>query len=248
MAEQRIEIHKFEQCPEGGCEGLCSVCHLNEDCPIHEPVAPEAEPRKEHALDSDEANHRRQEPLYKLLVRLDEFLHRAAENRELRDEASVLHGEVHDAAFTCVTEARRGQLNDDQIKYMADRFLGWRLPENFSPDAGISFTAKYTSGGYPMKHEPSGTNLFDADQAEEMVRYMIDGMPNDAAEPRKTEPDSEMDGMPDCRHCSHPARSHDDEFGNCFHLPNRFGHEHQFDGCDCPGYEEPPAVPPAVPP
>ena len=153
-----------------------------------EPAAPEAEPRKEHARDSDEANHRRQEPLYKLLVRLDESLHRAAENRESRDEASVLHGEVHDAAFTYVTEVRREQLNDDQIKYMADRFLGWRLPENFSPDAGISFTAKYTSGGYPMKHEPTGTNLFDADQAEEMVRYMIDGMPDNPAEPPAVPP------------------------------------------------------------
>ena len=37
---------------------------------------------------------------------------------------------------------------------------------------------------YPMKHEPVGTNLFDATQAEEMVRYLIDGMPTD--ELRKT--------------------------------------------------------------
>jgi hypothetical protein len=29
-----------------------------------------------------------------------------------------------------------------------------------------------------MKHEPSGTNLFDATQADAMVRYMIDGMPD----------------------------------------------------------------------
>ena len=47
MAEERIEVHEFIRCPEGGCEGLCSVCHLNEDCPIHEPAAPEAAPRKD---------------------------------------------------------------------------------------------------------------------------------------------------------------------------------------------------------
>lgn len=49
---------------------------------------------------------------------------------------------------------------------------------------------------------------------------------------------SEMEGMPDCKHCGHAAEHHDDEFGNCTALPNRYGHEHQWDGCDCPGYEE----------
>jgi len=31
------------------------------------------------------------------------------------------------------------EFTEDQIKHMVDRFLGWALPENFSPDAGISF-------------------------------------------------------------------------------------------------------------
>lgn len=69
-------------------------------------------------------------------------------------------------------------MNDKQIKYMVDRFLGWRLPEHFNPDAGISFKPDYNVGTpYPRKHEPVGTNLFCADQAEEMVRYLVDGMP-----------------------------------------------------------------------
>ena len=76
-------------------------------------------------------------------------------------------------------------MNDEQIKYMVDRFLEWRLPENFNPDAGISFKPNFNEHlAYPMKHEPVGTNLFDATQAEEMVRYMLDGMPTD--ELRKT--------------------------------------------------------------
>lgn len=71
-------------------------------------------------------------------------------------------------------------MNDRQIKHMVDRFLGWKLPENFSPDAGISFKATFNEHtAHPMKHGPSGTNLFDATQAEAMVRYMIDGMPAD---------------------------------------------------------------------
>lgn len=69
-------------------------------------------------------------------------------------------------------------MTDKQIRYMVDRFLTWRLPENFSPDAGISFKPDFNEGtAFPMKHEPSGTNLFDADQTEKMVRHMVAGMP-----------------------------------------------------------------------
>lgn len=63
---------------------------------------------------------------------------------------------------------------EDLVKQMVDRFLGWRLPEEFSPDAGISFKAEYNENTEcPMKHEPVGTNLFNAEQAEQMVRYML---------------------------------------------------------------------------
>lgn len=74
-------------------------------------------------------------------------------------------------------------MTDEQIKHMVNRFLGWRLPEHFSPDAGISFKPEYnveynaSRGQPPQRYEPIGTNLFDAQQAEEMVRYMVEGMP-----------------------------------------------------------------------
>lgn len=69
-------------------------------------------------------------------------------------------------------------MTDDQIKHMVSRFLGWKLPENFRPDAGISFKPTFNEHtAHPMRHEPSGTNLFDFDQATAMVRYMVDGMP-----------------------------------------------------------------------
>lgn len=69
-------------------------------------------------------------------------------------------------------------MTEDQIKYMTQRFLGWKLPVNFQPDAGISFKADYNVGTpWPMKHEPVGTNLFDADQAEALMRYLVEGMP-----------------------------------------------------------------------
>jgi len=70
-------------------------------------------------------------------------------------------------------------MTEAQIKHMAGRFLGWRLPENFNPDCGISFRRTHSEQGPwgPQKYEPVGTNLFDATQADAMVRYMIEGLP-----------------------------------------------------------------------
>lgn len=79
---------------------------------------------------------------------------------------------------------------DEQIKYMRDRFLGWKLPENFNPDGGISFAKK----PYNHVNEPYGTNVFDAQQAEQMIRYMIDGMPQ--AEPDYIDGRSYMQRVP----------------------------------------------------
>lgn len=71
------------------------------------------------------------------------------------------------------------KMSDEQIKYMVDRFLGWRLPENFNPDGGISFKRFFNENFSfgPMKNEPNGTNLFDYTQAEAMIRYLVDGLP-----------------------------------------------------------------------
>ena len=69
-------------------------------------------------------------------------------------------------------------MTEDQIKHMVNRFLGYRLPENFRPDGGVTFE-KFGNKGtpYQYEHQPSGTNLLDAVQAEAMVRHMIEGMP-----------------------------------------------------------------------
>src|SRR5436309_3520313 len=73
-------------------------------------------------------------------------------------------------------------MTDAQIKHMVDRFLGWKLPENFQPDDGISFKKMFNEHtAHPMKHEPSGTNLFDVGQATAMVRYMVAGLPCEEA-------------------------------------------------------------------
>lgn len=70
-------------------------------------------------------------------------------------------------------------MTDDQIKHMVNRFLAWKLPENFNPDNGISFDAVVNLGTeHQRRREPVGTNLLDYTQAEAMVRHMLDGMPS----------------------------------------------------------------------
>lgn len=69
-------------------------------------------------------------------------------------------------------------MTEEQIKHMVGRFLRWQLPESFNPDGGISFKKTFNEHtAHPMKHEPTGTNLFDAGQAEAMVRAMVEDMP-----------------------------------------------------------------------
>jgi len=57
-------------------------------------------------------------------------------------------------------------MNDEQIRKMVNRFLSWKLPQDFSPDGGISYT--------PIEGQtmPFGTNLLTATQAEELIRYI----------------------------------------------------------------------------
>ncbi len=68
---------------------------------------------------------------------------------------------------------------EEQIKQMVTRFLGWKLPEDFHPDDGISFEPFFNvewnakQGKPPQRRTPTGTNLFNATQAEAMVRYML---------------------------------------------------------------------------
>lgn len=67
-------------------------------------------------------------------------------------------------------------MTDEQIKRMVNRFLSWKLPADFAPDNGISFEPVGNAGTlHEYRHEPVGTNLLTAAQAEEMVRYMLAG-------------------------------------------------------------------------
>ncbi|WP_292052601.1 hypothetical protein [Mesorhizobium sp.] len=85
-------------------------------------------------------------------------------------------------------------LSETQLKYMVERFLTWRLPEDFRPDAGISFKADFNEHtAYPMKHKPVGTNLLNAVQATAMVRHMVEGVLAPALAAPMLEDDREFD-------------------------------------------------------
>lgn len=72
------------------------------------------------------------------------------------------------------------KISDKQTEHMVNRFLGWKLPENFNPDGGVSFEPVGSKGTeHEFKRDPSGTNLLCFQQAKEMVAYMIEGMPEE---------------------------------------------------------------------
>lgn len=56
---------------------------------------------------------------------------------------------------------------DCLVNKMLDRFLCWKLPEDFAPDCGISFDCSN------HKYEPVGTNLFTATQAKAMFLHCL---------------------------------------------------------------------------
>lgn len=104
---------------------------------------------------------------------IDEAAQRVA---DMTDDDVLLFAKHDPDMFRHVALGYRAQglggLTEAQIKHMVNRFLGWKLPATFNPDNGISVR----EGGWSLGFEPSGTNLFDATQAEAMVRYMIEGM------------------------------------------------------------------------
>lgn len=65
------------------------------------------------------------------------------------------------------------EVTEEQLDAMVNRFLAWRLPKPWNPDNGISY-ARPNYAHEPADHDwPTGTNLFDAHQARQMVLYML---------------------------------------------------------------------------
>lgn len=58
------------------------------------------------------------------------------------------------------------------IKTAVDRFLCWKLPADFAPDAGISFDKQHKYESYRW---PIGTNLLTGPQAKAMFEHCLEG-------------------------------------------------------------------------
>lgn len=61
------------------------------------------------------------------------------------------------------------------IEELVIRFLGWKLPADFSPDGGIKFNPNANSDSpleLQYEHEPCGTNLFNDQQATDMLTHV----------------------------------------------------------------------------
>jgi len=71
------------------------------------------------------------------------------------------------------------------IDKMVDKFLGWKLPKDFGPDAGISFkpTKPYEGDELGNSWWPVGTNLLTADQARQMFEHCMDEEPCTSQQP-----------------------------------------------------------------
>lgn len=63
--------------------------------------------------------------------------------------------------------AQQGSVPEAVIKAAVERFLCWKLPEDFFPDGGVSFDRAYE---HDSPHWPVGTNILTAEQAEHMFR------------------------------------------------------------------------------
>lgn len=64
-------------------------------------------------------------------------------------------------------------MSNTMLDKMVDRFLCWKLPKDFCPDAGISFKPTKPDGYDLPGWWPVGTNLLTAEQAREMIKHLL---------------------------------------------------------------------------
>lgn len=69
-----------------------------------------------------------------------------------------------------VLEEGARTLGADAVKRATNRFLGWKLPDGFTPDCFVSFDKERAKANHSW---PTGTNLFSFDQAREMFAHAL---------------------------------------------------------------------------
>lgn len=69
------------------------------------------------------------------------------------------------------------------IDKMVDRFLAWKLPGDFGPDAGVTFNPGHIAPSSP--HWPTGTNLLTVDQTRQMFEHVTADEPAEGLQPHQ---------------------------------------------------------------
>ena len=69
------------------------------------------------------------------------------------------------------------------IDKMVNRFIRWKLPQDFGPDAGVTFNPGHIAPSSP--HWPTGTNLLTADQARQMFEHVTADEPAEGLQPHQ---------------------------------------------------------------
>lgn len=97
---------------------------------------------------------------------------RGSDSREgLSGEADMIERITYAIRSSMLTEAQPAAPAPVVVtKDMVNRFLGWPLPRDFHPDAGISFKPAY---GPDSPWWPTGTNLLHAGQAKAMLEHVL---------------------------------------------------------------------------
>lgn len=94
-------------------------------------------------------------------------------------------------------------MNNDKIeeiiKEATNRFLGWKLPDTFRPDGGISYD--------PNVCETVGTHVFTAQEATEMFRFCLEDTLTTFAEEIRKERVTHCDDIncPECNKVAYEA-------------------------------------------
>lgn len=86
------------------------------------------------------------------------------------EEPKVAESAAQDTISRMKTDSVTLIVNKPLLDVMVNRFLGWKLPANFSPDCFVRFDRDAASFN---KSWPIGTNILDAEQARAMLRHVL---------------------------------------------------------------------------
>lgn len=96
-----------------------------------------------------------------------EKLRACAEDPMFSDHAEVSKATLR--AAIALLECSTLDASDERMRAMVSRFLGWPLPQTFSPDCYISFDRERANA----VSWPIGTNLFTATEAQQMLEHVL---------------------------------------------------------------------------